>query len=205
MVKVLAMKGLSAAIAIATVLGGCKASESVASLRERLERADVSGIQSSVALVELPELKAIALLIAAGENGSVVTFSSADRRTISLQDGVLVRSAGFGNDLFYADPRPTLMAFSGEKHGRYSRSYHYLTEADRIKELKVDCEMILAGITSTELLGVMLNLRKFVETCHGKDVSLQNEYWLDASGSIRKSKEMVSPALGYANVELSIR
>ena len=199
------MRSVFFILATMAIVGGCLQVEDVASLRPELEQSSVSRTTVSSALVEVPSLSAIALLGQAGQNGPVITFSSSDRKTISLQRGVLVRTAGFGHDLFYSDPHPTLAAIAAKSEKSYRRTYSFLTETDRITSVTVSCSMQFAGIESTTVMGQQRSLSKSLETCSGKDVSFENEYWSDSSGALQKSKEMVSPDLGYAIIDTASR
>lgn len=119
-----------------------------------------------------------------GRNGAVVTWTSAARQALSLQDGILVASRGFGADLMRADAGPTLAALArGGGEEVYVRSYYYLDGENREVEQRYGCQM------KRDDEGLR-------ETCANPGASFANLYVTDTAGRLLRSAQWVGVGVG---------
>lgn len=134
-------------------------------------------------LVQSLRLKNIASLVTQlGQNGDVRTYVTPDQISLSLRQGVLVSTRGFGYDLLSADVADVLDRLR-TGHGRAIRIHRYLDGENRevLRSYVCDFETVGAG--------------QVTERCTGKDNSFVNTYWLDGYGNVAASEQWVSPFL----------
>ena len=146
-------------------------------------------------LVAAPALDAQAPMKRVGNSGSVDTWMSADRYSISLRDGIVVATRGFGFDLMGSDAEVTLGAIAAPDAGIYSRQMRYLTSDNRSTWLKAGCTMSPAADSS--------GANRLEEACTTYANAFTNVYWLGASGQILRSRQWVSAEVGYLNIDFT--
>ena len=146
-----------------------------------------------ILLVLNPSLKYSDLMAPYGQNAGVQTWSSTSYTTISLRDGLVVATRGFGPDIMSATA-PTLATLSAAQ-GQYRRSYYYLDGADQRQVLTYDCTLSSGGSQAISVLGKSFVTRVVVESCSGGAGSLTNQYWFDPSAHLRQSQQFLAPGL----------
>jgi len=138
-----------------------------------------------------------ALVGAGGRNGDDVTWYSADRRAITLRDGLLAGTSGFGFDLMSAD-LPAVRAGGGGLR----RVHYYLGGDERTRPLRFDCTVSDLGGQSIAVAGRTYATRALRETCAGDGgLSFVNSYWVEPGGTIRRSRQWAGPELGYFGID----
>ena len=141
---------------------------------------------------QIPARKATAVLRPVGQNGTVATWQTVDRITLSFDRGVLVASRGLGFDLMGADADPTRAALAGQVSEIYRRKMRYLTGDNHSTWLTAGCSMRAAGTEE--------GLRRFEESCKARGNSYTNIYLLDGAGRVVTSRQWLSPELGYIEI-----
>lgn len=176
-------------LACAAALAGCGPSP-----RHQAELAAAAQPFLTAPLIraDLPARKARAVLRPVGQNGTVSTWQTLDRITLSFDDGILVASRGLGDDLMGADAAPTRAALAGQAEGVYRRKLRYLTGDNHSTWLTAGCVM--------RALGGENGLRRFEESCRARDHAFTNVFELDSAGRVAKSRQWLSPALGYVDI-----
>jgi len=134
-----------------------------------------------------------------GQNGNVVTWSSSVRQTMSVRDGVLVATRGFGNDLMSALAPDIAEVSRGS--GTFHRVYYYLDGADQSQSLAVDCSFARSGNETITLLGLSYDTHRVTEVCVNATTHIENTYWFDGSGKLRQSDQFLSPELAYMRLQ----
>ena len=122
-----------------------------------------------------------------GQNGGVVTWAGPTGEAISVRDGMLVASRGFGPDLMSL-AGPT-MARVQTGTGTTRRSYYYLDGADARRAFDFDCTLAAGGKGSTTILGKTYATTKVTESCSHPLGSFVNEYWFDNRLILRQSRQ----------------
>lgn len=128
-----------------------------------------------------------------GRNGDVQTWSSTHYETVSLRQGMLVATRGFGADLMTATG-PSLAQIASAQ-GLTNRHYFYLDGSDATRAFDYTCRRTSAGGETIQVLGRSYATRKVTESCIGPAGSFKNLYWFDQSAVLRQSSQMVVPGL----------
>lgn len=157
-------------------------------LRDSLEKAGQPIILASNA-----SLKYSNLLTPFGGSNGVRTWSSTSYQTISLRDGVMVATRGFGPDLM-SSVLPTIATIAAA-NGITQRRYSYLDGADQPQSLDFACNLAAAGTESIDVMAKTFATRKVTEVCSGTAGIFTNEYWFDGSTNLRQSKQFLAPGL----------
>ena len=133
------------------------------------------------------------LLAPFGGNNGVQTWSSTSYQTISLRDGVMVATRGFGSDLM-SSVLPSIGTIAAAK-GQTQRRYSYLDGADQPQSLNYTCTLTPAGTESIEVMAKSFASRKVTEACTGPAGAFTNEYWFDRGTNLRQSKQFLAPGI----------
>lgn len=152
----------------------------------------------AVIMVDVPALGLVTPMTLAARNGPVSTYSAEGVLTLSLRDGVIVATRGFGDDLMAARPA-SLRQLSGAE-GPYGRSYTQFDGLNRTVETTATCEAGTAGSETLLHAGRKVQTRLVAETCIIPLGRVDNRYWLGASGRILRSKQWISPDIGFIEI-----
>jgi hypothetical protein len=144
-------------------------------------------------LVAAPSLKYLALMAPYGQNGDVQTWASTHYESISLRQGMLVASRGFGRDLMSSVTPSIAQIASGQ--GITNRRYYYLDGADQTQRFDFTCTLSPAGSEAIVILTKQSATRKVAESCVGTTGSFTNEYWFDHGANLRQSRQLVTPGM----------
>lgn len=128
--------------------------------------------------------------------GGIVNWGTSDGLLVTLRDGVLIETRGFGGDLM-SSAMPGAGQISGG--GSYRRAYFSVGPDDQILRTDLTCSAQTVGTETLSVYGLAYQTRHVIEACHGGDSAVSNEYWFQGS-TIRKSREWVSPSLGYVEL-----
>ena len=158
-------------------------------LRAALTPAALAQTDERLMLLEIPARDAAAILSLVGTNQGVVTYLTADGVSLSLQNGLLVATRGFGFDLMTADVKETL---AGLRNGTSSavRIHRYLDGENQIVIESFVCSLTLETEETAR------------ETCKSSANSFTNSYTLNESGVIVRSTQWVSPQNGSLEIEI---
>lgn len=118
--------------------------------------------------VELPQEGVQALMARIGRNRDVITWASADGRSVSLREGVLVATRGFGFDLMSADVSGTLEALAGGPRD-YERFVSYLDGENKTVIRSFACRMEAPVAETIDSFGRAIPTMRWTETCAGLD------------------------------------
>ena len=159
-----------------------------ATLRAALEK---SG--QPIYAVAVGDLGYANLMAPYGQNSNVQTWASTSYETVSMRDGMVVATRGFGPDMMTSvAPAVAQVAHAS---GSFQRSYYYLDGADQRTVETYDCSFAPAGSETVVVLGKPYATRKVIETCTGSDSPFDNAYWFDGSGKLRQSDQRLAPGL----------
>lgn len=141
----------------------------------------------------LPARGAEAILFRVAVNQDVETWLAADNISLSFRQGVLVASRGLGFDLMGADASGTLAALQGLGAPEYRHQMRFLTSDHRTTYLMAGCTMAVLGRET--IAG--RPAQRFEESCQAHRQAITNLFWRDDSGRIVRSRQWVSPEIGY--------
>lgn len=166
-----------------------------------LTRSQIAAMNRPVLQAAVPSRSSGALLVKAGQNGDAVTWLSPDGIGLTLRRGMLVATRGFGPDLITSDISATLAALrSGGSN--LPRVHEYLTGSDRIQYLEFTCDLRDMGKQTAEVVEKQYVVDFIEEDCSGHGLRFTNQYFLDSSGRILKSRQWIGPQLGYVLTQL---
>jgi hypothetical protein len=137
-------------------------------IRQTITPEAIATAPEPLLFVEFPQPGTQALMALAGRNGDVITWASADGRSISLRQGVLVATRGFGFDLMSADVTGTLAALSGGPRD-YERHVSYLDGENRTVLRSFACRMEEPVAETIDSFGRSIPATRWTETCAGLD------------------------------------
>ena len=135
-----------------------------------------------------------------GRNGATETYRDAAGRSLSLRDGVLVASRGFGDDLMGADT-PGLRGALARGTGQFGRAQSWLGPLDEIRTERFSCEMLTLESTTIALFGQQIATRQLGEVCLRGEAGFANNYWVATGGDVVQSRQWLSPAIGYVDIQ----
>ncbi len=163
----------------------------VAASRKMLEDAGLP-----LYIIQNKDLGLLAYFGKLGQNGDVVTWSTPDYVTVSLRDGMIVATRGFGPDIMSSVAPTTAQIARGS--GATHRRYYYLDAADQIQRFDYQCLVRDAGIEVITLIGKDYRTHRVDEACSGQQGSFVNSFWFEGSTKLRQSSQHLAP--GIANL-----
>ncbi|THD76751.1 YjbF family lipoprotein [Thalassobius vesicularis] len=193
-------------LALLLLLAGCTQPKGIyVSLDSIVSRRQLDTVETPLIAARLTGAGTLATMIPAGRNGDVVTWRSGDGVSISLQQGLLVATRGMGDDLMAADVRDTLAMLDGQDGAEYTRIHTYLDGEYQPVFKAFRCREELRAADRIEIVERQHDTTRVEETCFGPQGSIANTFWIGADGTIWKSKQWISPGLGYMETELLVR
>ena len=133
--------------------------------------------------------------------GSLRTYRSPEGISIAYRDGIVVATRGFEADLIGADIGD-LPAMLRAGSGINLREHGYLGGLDQVQTIQVACQIRDAGPERLDDLPTgPATLRLVKEACASDLLVFENSYWLDAAGRIIRSRQVVSPQVGFIQTD----
>lgn len=127
--------------------------------------------------------------------GDISEWRSADGIGLTLQDGQIIATRGFGADLAIADAQGAVTAL---RHGGgdYSRTMHWLDGESH------DTVEVFACTLRPAQSQTVANARALSETCTGTQSSFTNTITvLATTGGVIHSDQWISPGLGHIQID----
>jgi len=150
-----------------------------------------------IALVEAT--KAAGTLSVIGSNGTHQTWRSADGIGLTFDRGVLFATRGLGADLYTSETGPVLDAWPA---GTYTRTLRHLDGENHVVATRLACQLADHGMTEIVTGDRTHAVGHAVETCRATGLpSIRNDYWREADGTMRQSRQWIAPALGHITVQ----
>jgi hypothetical protein len=166
------MRGLALfALALAA---GCAAAPQ--DIRSMITPEAIAASTEPLLFFELSETGQQAIMSLTGQNGDVVTWSTADGRSISLQDGLMVATRGFGSDLMSADVSGTLQALAGSSEV-YEKFLSFLDGENRTIIQTFICEMIGPNSDVIDSFGRQVSVKRWTEVCVSPNSEMTSTFW----------------------------
>lgn len=140
--------------------------------------------------IDVKKLRYMNFMAPYGDNGPVKTWASTAYETVSLNDGILVATRGFGPDLMSAVAPSLGQVRSG--NGFFHRVYYHLDGADQPIRTDFDCEFSPSGSETVVVMGISYTTKGVTESCSNPAERFENTYSFDGSGKLRQSVQYVS-------------
>ncbi|WP_170786296.1 YjbF family lipoprotein [Ruegeria lacuscaerulensis] len=127
----------------------------------------------------------------------VQTWLTADGATITLEQGFLTSTKGFGSGMTGSDIRHSAGLILSRQEGRAERFHSFLNGNDEIELHAYDCRITALGPDTIVQQGNPVATRKWQEQCFGTAQSFTNTYWLrNGSQTIVQSSQWTGDFLG---------
>lgn len=174
--------------------GKKKAAAAAATASPQINAAALAQYKTPMVLVELPSRQYFNFMVPYGQNGSIETWASSDKKTIAFRDGMVLGTRGFGPDLMQSSG-PTLAQIAAAS-GSHKRIYVLLDGADQSQRFEFDCVLQDQGRTQITVVERQHTVRHIAEQCSGIGGDFTNEYWLENGNFLRKSKQLMNRGWG---------
>ena len=196
------MRRAGIALGVFAFLSGCAQLAGLVSGRSEIV---VEPAASEVMLISVPRLGAQGYAVPIASSGSVVTWQTVDQASFAFDQGVIVSTRGLGDDLMGADGSQSIAALNGKAGDWAPRINAYMNGEYQSYFMTFQCRR--TGSRSIEIpIG---DRRVFVteisESCVNNERQIENTYWRNSNGSVLKSRQWVSPTVGYMETERVIR
>lgn len=130
------------------------------------------------------------------ENGGETTLALQSGPTAAFDQGILVGTRGFGDDLYTMESAGLINALRSGG-GSLTRRMEFLDAQDQIHLQTFACAIRDAGPETVNLGIREVSLRRLDEECRSEAIIFDNIYWLDRSGDVVSSRQYVSPTVAY--------
>ncbi|GHC50430.1 hypothetical protein GCM10007315_10910 [Gemmobacter tilapiae] len=159
-----------------------------------LTQAALAQYKTPMIMVEIPTMQLFTFVVPYGQNGSIETWASADKKTLAFRDGLVVGTRGFGADIMQASGPSLAQIAAGQ--GQHKRIYVYLDGADQSQRYEFDCVLQDRGRSNITVVERQHTVRHIAESCTGKGAEFTNEYWIENGNFLRKSNQLINTSWG---------
>lgn len=169
-------------------------------LRTRLTPEVLAGLDGPILLVELTLTESEAGAQLVRSKGRLETWSTLNGVQFTFENGILFSSRGVAGDLMTSDlsqVRRTVAA----GHGEAVRVNRYLDGEEQEFARALICDVRSAGRERISVVTGVFETRKLVETCVSSTETVENQYWIDNLGLMRKSIQWIGPKAGFLLTE----
>lgn len=137
-----------------------------------------------------------ATLVALGNNDEKLTWVSSDGISVSYDQGVLIATRGYSQDLLSLKYKTPAKVFASTAI-QYSKVHRYLSGDNNYFDINFECSGTKQKSKIIRMLDYNLTVDKFVEDCKSEEYEYVNEYDLLAGSTIVvRSKQWISPTNG---------
>ena len=168
--------------------------------RKIVSRAIIDGVGVPILFVEIDR----------GQNGTMTqypgegvgqTWLGVDGSTVTLDNGTLKATRGVGDDLMGSEISRDI-DWKNPSDAPYTRKLAYLREDNQTRVDEYECT--LTDTKQYETIAVFdakFRVRRIEESCRGDGIQFVNDYRVDASGLVRKSRQYHGEKIGYMTIE----
>lgn len=118
----------------------------------------------------------------------------------TFRKGVLQSTRGLAGDLMAADVSEVLSGLATGGRGKV-RVHRYLDGEHQEVARALICDYTRAGRETLQLVTGTFGTTRIDETCVSSSETVQNQYWVDGRGVMRKSRQWVGPISGFVLFE----
>lgn len=186
-------------------LGGCT-QQATPDLRSQITPRLLASTTQPLLLVEAEMIQTAATLVQVSNRDGTVDWRTGDNVSLTFRQGVVIGTRGLGDDLMTADVDGTVLMLAGrqavEDYNRF---------ASRLDgEYQTQFESFLCRNTGREPVafdsfGRTRQTTRITELCRNPDRSFENTYWVGSDGTMWKSRQWISPNVGYLTTERLVR
>lgn len=194
-----------AIILSAIVLSGCAQLASLNPLRTGTTEVAIPATQVPTQQISIPALGARGFVTQFAQNDGVVTWKTADNTTFAFRQGVIVSTRGLGDDLMGADVAQTLSALRGGAEDWGPRVHGYMNAEYQSYFMSFQCRRTASDRDNVQIGDRIVSATRTTETCLNDEIQIENAYWRNGNGVMVKSRQWVSPGVGYMETERAFR
>lgn len=163
-----------------------------------IPRAEIEAVGAPIMRVTIPATGLDVLMVQRDTKpGGITTWSTNDGITFTFRDGILIETRGLGADLMSAAAPSAGQILAATGH---SRSYFFIGPDDQTLRRDYACQPQDQGPETVSIYSRGYATRQVTETCTRAEGRIENRFWLQG-GKVRKSRQWVSAAIGYAGFE----
>ena len=158
------------------------------------DKIDASGME--VLFVELESGKNGTSIKYPGKNIGEV-WLGVDGTTLTFKNGQLIATRGLGGDLMSSEGEfPKFQLYSGNL--KYIKTQNFLSDDNQTTSVTYSCTAAVESARKAiTIFDKTFLVQRAVETCNAGDARIENEYFFERNGIVRRSRQYHSPALGY--------
>ncbi len=150
-----------------------------------------------IILTSSTDKKNQATLVALGNNAERLTWVSSDGISLSYDDGVLIATRGYSQDLLSLHYEKPKKIFSSS-YLQYNKTHRYINGENRYKDIVFNCTGKKKKPQSIKIVEHTLLVDRYVETCINAQHEYTNEYdLLSGTTVVVSSKQWISPINNY--------
>ena len=161
-------------------------------------------------MIDAAKVPVLFIEIDRGQNGTMTqypgqglgqTWLGADGSTVTLENGMLKATRGVGDDLMGSEISRQI-AWTNLNESAYSRKLAYLRADNQTKVFTYECTTRDTQKRETvEIFDAQFEVTHLREICEGDGPEFTNDYWIGASGLVRKSRQYHGEKIGYVTLE----
>ncbi len=179
--------------------------DDLVSSAQLVTRQQLEQVQTPLLFASLERAQTFATMVPAGKNDGVVTWRSGDHRSLSIRQGVVVATRGLGDDLMGADVGGAVAMLHNGAVANYTRVHTFLDGEYQPTFRSFQCRKQAGTSQTLEIVQHKHSVTRIEESCFSPDGDIANTYWIGSDGTVWKSRQWVSPMLGYVETELLVR
>ncbi|MDX2485548.1 MAG: YjbF family lipoprotein [Pseudodonghicola sp.] len=127
-------------------------------------------------------------------HGNTETWSTLDGTTLTLENGVVIGTAGLGPDLFSVDVDPVR---SRPLKRLAPRIHRYVDGENHVQLSAFVCTMSVDHDVSVPWDGKTIKVSRFDEVCTGANIQFKNYYLYSKSGYLLGSRQWIGLNTGF--------
>ncbi|NDU99385.1 YjbF family lipoprotein [Pseudoroseicyclus tamaricis] len=147
-------------------------------------------------IVGLEELGFTGVMALVQSRAGYRTYMSADDISVTLNNGMLVATRGFGDDLASTDASQTAAYLASGRTGQVERYHGFYTGGEDVLLRAYVCEITPGQGTTIQTASGPVPVRAVVESCRNPEQAFTNYYYFNASGALVASAQWAGEGLG---------
>ena len=173
--------------------------------RKVITRSMIDASNVPLILIEVLNGDQIATLSAFPGSTLNEVWLSADGRTVTTQNGMLIATRGMNYDLMSADVGAASYSLekiiAGNREPHHLRLFKYLAADNRDKIIEYSCVFSKEKQETIFIFEKPYKTLRVSEDCESGGLQFKNTYWVEKNGMIRKSQQWHGENIGLILIE----
>jgi hypothetical protein len=173
--------------------------------RKVITRSMIDESNIPLILIEILDENQIATLSAFPGSTLNEVWLSADGRTVTTQNGMLIGTRGMNYDLMGADVGAASYSLektiSGKREPHHRRLFKYLAADNQDKIIEYSCVFSKESQETIFIFEKPYKTLRVSESCESGGLQFKNTYWVEKNGMIRKSQQWHGQNIGLILIE----